>query len=150
MTLYGRWTALDQQVKPGEYLLPVNSTAESLLALLISGDVIQYQVTLPEGITLAEVLDILNQEEQLEKTLKGITDPRIVELTLPYSHPEGLFFPDTYHYVRSDSDWSVLQRSHSAMNAAASGFFAAISFAIGCSAAIAQKLIPYSVSGRVV
>jgi len=115
--LYGRWTGLDQQIKPGEYLLPPNSTAESMLMLLQSGDVTQYQVTLPEGITLAMALDILTQQEQLKKILEGPTDPRILEMIKPQSHAEGLFFPDTYHYVRSDSDWSILQRAHSAMSA---------------------------------
>jgi len=115
--LYGRWTGLDQQIKPGEYLLPINSTAESMLIQLQSGDVIKYQVTLPEGITLATALDMLQQQKKLEKTLAGPTDPRLLEMIKPYSYPEGLFFPDTYHYVHGDSDWSILQRAHSTMNA---------------------------------
>jgi len=114
--LYGRWTGLDQQIKPGEYLLPINSTAHSMLMQLQSGDVITYQVTLPEGITLAMALDILRQEKKLEMTLEGPTDSQLLELIKPYSSPEGLFFPDTYHYVYGDSDWNILQRARSAMN----------------------------------
>jgi len=115
--LYGRWTGLDQQIKPGEYFLPINSTAQSMLMQLQSGDVITYQVTLPEGITLAMALDILKREKKLEMTLAGPTDSRLLEMIKPYSSPEGLFFPDTYHYVYGDSDWSILQRAHLAMNA---------------------------------
>jgi UPF0755 protein len=115
--LYGRWTGLDQQIKPGEYLLPPNSTAQSMLAQLQSGDVVTYQVTLPEGITLAMALDILKQQKKLEMILAGPTDPRLLEMVKPYSSPEGLFFPDTYHYVYGDSDWSILQRAYLAMNA---------------------------------
>jgi UPF0755 protein len=51
----------------------------------------------------------------LTKTLDGRADPRLIEMIKPHSLPEGLFFPDTYTYVRGDSDWSVLQRSHSTM-----------------------------------
>ena len=91
--LYGRWTGLDQQIKPGEYLLPINSTAESMLMQLQSGDVIKYQVTLPEGITLAMALDILKQQKKLEKTLAGPTDPRLLEMIKPHSSSGGTFFP---------------------------------------------------------
>jgi UPF0755 protein len=113
--LYGRWTGLDQQVKPGEYLLSKGTTAESMLLLLQSGRVIQYQVTLPEGITLARALTILAQQERLTKTLAGTIDPRLIDIIKPHTLPEGLFFPDTYTYVRGDSDWSILQRAHSKM-----------------------------------
>jgi UPF0755 protein len=85
--------------------------------LLQRGDVIRYKVTLPEGITLAMALDILAQQHYLDKTLTGPSDPRILEMIAPHSHPEGLFFPDTYDYARNDADWSILQRSHLAMNA---------------------------------
>jgi peptidoglycan lytic transglycosylase G len=115
IALYGRWTGLDQQIKPGEYLLPQGTTPESLLMLLQRGEVIQYQVTLPEGITLGRALEILAEQEQLEATLSGTDDDRILELIQPESHPEGLFFPDTYHYSRGDTDFSILERAHAAM-----------------------------------
>jgi UPF0755 protein len=113
--LYGRWTGLDQQIKRGEYLLPQNSTAQSMLMQLRRGDVIQYAVTLPEGITLAMALDILARQEQLTRTLTGPQDARIIEMIKPESHPEGLFFPDTYSYTRGETDFSILQRAHTAM-----------------------------------
>jgi UPF0755 protein len=115
VTLYGRWTGLDQQIKQGEYLVPQNSTAESMLIQLQRGDIVQYAVTLPEGITLAMAIDILTQQKQLTSTLTGPQDARILELIQPESHPEGLFFPDTYSYARGDTDFSILQRAHTAM-----------------------------------
>jgi UPF0755 protein len=115
VTLYGRWTGLDQQIKQGEYLLPQNSTAESMLIQLQSGDTIHYAVTLPEGITLAMALDTLAREKQLTSTLTGPQDARIVAMIQPESHPEGLFFPDTYSYARGDTDFSILERAHTAM-----------------------------------
>lgn len=115
LTLYGRWTGLDQQIKQGEYLLQPDSTAQSLLMQLHRGDVIKYQVTLPEGITLAVALNILAQQDHLESVLDGPTDPQILELIQPESHPEGLFFPDTYRFQRGDTDLSIVARAHTAM-----------------------------------
>jgi len=112
VVLYGRWTGLDQQIKRGEYLLPEQSTAQSLLQLLQEGKVIQYQVTLPEGITLARALDILARQSGLERVLEGPGDARISELVKPREFPEGLFFPDSYHYTRGTTDWQLLQRAH--------------------------------------
>jgi len=117
VALYGRWTGVDQQIKKGEYLLPPNTTAESMLAILQRGDVIKYQVTLPEGITLAKALAILSRQEQLEKVLSGPADPQLMQLIEPLSYPEGLFFPDTYYYARGDTDLGVLRQAHAAMGA---------------------------------
>lgn len=115
VVLYGRWTGVDQQIKRGEYLLPSRSTAESLLLLLRSGKVVQYQVTLPEGITLAQALDILARENALEQVLEGPADGRILELVAPNGQPEGLFFPDSYQYSRGATDWDIVQRAHAQM-----------------------------------
>ncbi len=112
VVLYGRWTGLDQQIKRGEYLLPQHSTAESMLHLLQSGKVIQYQVTLPEGITLERALAILARQSELEHILEGPGDARILELIKPHTLPEGLFFPDSYHHARAASDWDIVQRAH--------------------------------------
>jgi len=117
VSLYGRWTGLDQQIKRGEYLLPQQSTAESMLQLLQSGKVIQYQVTIPEGITLVRALAILAQQSELVHILEGPDDARIVELIKPYALPEGLFFPDSYHYERGATDWEIVQRAYRDMQA---------------------------------
>ncbi|MEH6636456.1 MAG: endolytic transglycosylase MltG [Halioglobus sp.] len=117
VVLYGRWTGLDQQIKQGEYLLPEQLTAEALLLLLQNGKVIQYQVTLPEGITLARALSILAQAQELEHVLAGSDDERLSKLVQPHQLAEGLFFPDSYHYVRGATDWQIVQRAHSTMQA---------------------------------
>jgi len=112
---YGRWTGHDQQIKRGEYRLPPGLTAESLLEVLRKGDVIRYQVTLPEGITLRDAIAILAAEQPLESVLEGDSDPRILALVEPHNQAEGLFFPDSYQYVRGDSDLGVLERAHATM-----------------------------------
>lgn len=117
LILYGRWSGLDQQIKRGEYLLPEGTTAMSLLNLLHSGKVVQYQVTLPEGITLAQALSILRQEDALEKVITDVRDTKIEQLVQPRGSAEGLFFPDSYRYERGDSDWELLQRAHGALEA---------------------------------
>jgi UPF0755 protein len=115
LTWYGRWSGQDQRLKRGEYHVSVGTTAETLLQLLESGEVVHYQVTLPEGITLGQALQILSAEEALATTLKGPQDDRILSLVAPSSTGEGWFFPDSYRYVRGDSDWQLLQRAYKAM-----------------------------------
>jgi UPF0755 protein len=112
---YGRWTGIDQQIKHGEYLLVDPLDAKMLLELLRSGKVIQYQVTIPEGVTLAQTLDILAAQADLERVLEGPADERIQTLVAPFTHPEGLFFPDTYHYARNTTDLELLRRANQKM-----------------------------------
>ena len=117
VSLYARWKGIDQQIKRGEYLLTPVMTPLALLELLRSGKVIQYQVTLPEGITLARAVELLAQNTDLETELTGPEDARILALVEPFQLAEGLFFPDTYHFSRGENDWQVLQRAHAAMMA---------------------------------
>ncbi len=107
---YGRWTGLDQQVKRGEYRITPPATIQSLLQLLRSGKVVQYQVTLPEGITLAQALDILAADPILENVIEGEYDPQLLELTAPQSL-EGMFLPETYQFERGATDLSILRRA---------------------------------------
>jgi len=112
---YARMTGADLQIKPGEYRLPPAITAPGLLDLLVSGEVIQYKVTFPEGVTLHQALALLASQDQLVLSLEGSDDPRLQELVEPYTHPEGLFFPDTYLFPRDTTDLQLLQRAHEKM-----------------------------------
>lgn len=115
---YGRWSGADQKIRRGEFRVPAGTTPGSLLLLLERGRVIQYQVTLPEGITLATALEVLADQGPLRRELDGPADPRLLELVAPAASAEGQFFPDTYHYDRGASDWQILQRAHEAMQQA--------------------------------
>jgi UPF0755 protein len=118
LRLYGRWSGLDQSVKRGEYRVPAGTTPESLLVLLSQGRVVTYQVTLPEGITLARAIEILAEQPVLLHELSGPDDQRLLAMTAQFPSPEGWFFPDSYQYERGASDWEILQRAHVAMQRA--------------------------------
>ncbi|MFV8817307.1 endolytic transglycosylase MltG [Haliea sp. E17] len=115
LRIYGRITGLDQQIRHGEYRVERGATARDLLYLLHEGRVISYQVTLPEGITLAEAVRRLAAAESLQSVLDGAGDQRLLALVAPYENPEGWFFPDSYHYQRGTTDLEILQRAHTAM-----------------------------------
>ncbi|MEH6588402.1 MAG: endolytic transglycosylase MltG [Halioglobus sp.] len=115
LSRYGHWTGLDQQIKRGEYLIPQGTRPIALLRLLQQGKVISYQVTLPEGITLARALEILAQNPELEHEIEGLEDAKLAQLTSPRLTGEGLFFPDSYQFERGASDWDILQRAHAMM-----------------------------------
>ncbi|GAB5449889.1 MAG: endolytic transglycosylase MltG [Halioglobus sp.] len=115
LILYGRISGLDLQIKRGEYRLPEYLTALSLLHLLRAGEVVQYLVTLPEGITLRQALAILREAQGLRASLSGPEDPALLALAAPYDSAEGLFFPDSYRYTRGDSDLDILRRAHRVM-----------------------------------
>ncbi|MEM8563359.1 MAG: endolytic transglycosylase MltG [Pseudomonadota bacterium] len=115
LILYARWTGADQKIKRGEYLLKPPLGQEELLSLLQLGQVVQYGITLPEGITVKQALELIGGNEALNHLLEGEDDPRLAEIILPYSNPEGLFFPDTYYFARGSSDIELLTRAHTRM-----------------------------------
>lgn len=115
LLLYAKWSGLDERIKRGEYHVSAGTTGEEFLHQIAKGDVVRYQVTLPEGITLSRAVAILAKEPRLSKQLTGVGDPRINAITEPYSSAEGLFFPDTYQFEKGTSDWQILRRAYEKM-----------------------------------
>jgi UPF0755 protein len=73
-------------------------------------------VTLPEGITLADAIEILHRESTLTKTPFDELSIALLAMTGREDSAEGLFLPETWSYTRGDSDLDILQRSHLALN----------------------------------
>lgn len=115
LVAWARYHALDARIRRGEYRLEPGLDAESLLDLLVSGRVLQYQVTLPEGIVLGRALEILAAEPALQAVITATDDPHLLQLVAPHEAPEGLFLPETYRFERGASDLDILSRAHSAM-----------------------------------
>lgn len=112
---YGRVAGLDARIKTGEYRLSPGVSVRSLLGRLVAGDVIRHQVTLPEGVTLAEALRILWSAPTIERILEGPDDARLTELGAGRLSAEGLFLPETYVHERGTTDLAVLQQAHRAL-----------------------------------
>lgn len=115
------WTARlsgsAHRVQAGEYAIDPGDTPRSLLERLMRGDVVTYQVTFVEGWTVEQALAALAAHPALEHRVGDAGAQTLLEvLGLPAGHAEGLFFPDTYQFVRGDSDADILQRAYRRMS----------------------------------
>jgi len=105
-----------RDIKAGSYEITVPVTPLQLLDKLTRGDVTQAEVRLIEGWTFAQFRAALDASPHLRHDTKGMTDAQILErLRAAETHPEGLFFPDTYLFGKGASDLAVLRRSYRAM-----------------------------------
>jgi UPF0755 protein len=111
-----RWRAVDDRIKAGEYHVPAGTRPRGLLDLMVSGRVRQYALTLVEGWSFAEVRAAIAEHPQIESTLAD-ADAGAVMAALGHAdqHPEGRFFPDTYHFPAGTTDVEFLARAHDTM-----------------------------------
>lgn len=101
------------RVKAGEYEVRPGDSPRALLSRLVAGDVVTYHAQIIEGWTIMEALTALAADPVLERRLDGVTALTLLDvLGLPGGHAEGLFFPDTYRFVRGDSDADILRRAY--------------------------------------
>ncbi|WP_439107343.1 endolytic transglycosylase MltG [Congregibacter sp.] len=116
--LAGRLLGADSRIRLGEYRLQPQTTPKTLLSLLQSGKTVRYLVTIPEGITLNEALQLIQSSEGVTSLLSDADDPRLLELVAPATNAEGYFLPETYQYERGDSDLDLLTEAHRMMKEA--------------------------------
>jgi UPF0755 protein len=90
-------------IKAGEYEIPPHISMRALVDLLQSGKVVQRRLTVPEGMTTAEVVELLRK-----------TDALSGEITLDLK--EGDLLPETYFYSRDDTRDGLLSRMKEAMD----------------------------------
>lgn len=108
-----RITRQAHAIKAGSYEVEAGLTPLALLAKLTRGDVSQAELAIIEGWNFRQLRAALRAQERLEQTLAEVDDATLMErLGRPGEHPEGRFFPDTYHYVRGMRDIDLLRQAH--------------------------------------
>lgn len=113
---YAYHSDLDRMLKVGEYVLDKGATAADILALLKEGKTRQYSIQFPEGWSFKKVFQAIQDNPNLKHTLSDDELASVMEqLGSDKSHPEGLFFPDTYHFEKNSSDVELLKRAHDRM-----------------------------------
>jgi UPF0755 protein len=88
-------------LRAGEYEIPAASTPAAVAQLLASGKVVQHKLTIPEGLTSAEIVAILNGTPALEGAIT-------------HRPAEGTLLPETYFYVLGDQRQGIIDRMRAA------------------------------------
>jgi UPF0755 protein len=113
---YAHWLRRTTRISVGEYHLAEGTTPRQLLTQLVEGKVIQYSITLVDGWTFDQAMQVVQSNPYLKHELSGLKDGAImVRLGYAGQHPEGRFMPDTYNFPRGMTDIAFLQRAYAAM-----------------------------------
>jgi len=106
-----------RRIQAGEYAVTSGTSYKQFLNMLVEGRVVQYSFTIIEGWNVAQVLQEVKSNQYLKHTLDSVTATQLMKrLGLPADlHAEGWLFPDTYYFVRGESDVNVLLRAQKAM-----------------------------------
>ncbi|HVL40554.1 MAG TPA: endolytic transglycosylase MltG [Brevundimonas sp.] len=90
-------TGADRKLRAGEYEVPSKASLRSVIVLLVEGRVVRHYVTLPEGWSSAQAIDILNRQPILIGTVDETPE-------------EGSLWPDTYEVSRGETRNAVVAR----------------------------------------
>ncbi|MCW9004993.1 MAG: endolytic transglycosylase MltG [Gammaproteobacteria bacterium] len=116
LSIYARLTGQAGKLKVGEYILNPGMSPHQLLTTIVSGKVKQYSITLVEGNTFWQMMDLINNSPYLSHNLNNLSDNEIMSrLGYANQHPEGQFYPDTYHFPKGLSDIDFLHRAYDQM-----------------------------------
>jgi UPF0755 protein len=89
----------------GEYSFPAGTSALAAAGIIASGNTVRHKLTIPEGLTSAEVASLVASAPALEGSIGA-------------PPPEGSLMPDTYIYSYGESRGELLQRMEAAMTEA--------------------------------
>jgi peptidoglycan lytic transglycosylase G len=87
----------------GEYVFPKGVSASGAMDIMIAGKSITHRLTIPEGLTVREVLQLVSSEPLLDGPLP------------PVQPAEGTLLPETYQFLRGESRAAIVERMHEAM-----------------------------------
>ncbi len=103
-------------IKAGSYLAEDTITPLRLIDMLTRGEFAQGQIRFIEGWTFRQLRAALNAHPALTHETTDWSDGEILErLGTEETHPERLFFPDTYHFSAGTSDVTILRQAYNKM-----------------------------------
>ena len=101
------------RIKAGLYDFQDAPTLKALLDRLTRGDPAQREFALIEGWNFRQVRQALARQTELKPLTADLSDEQILrEIGASQTHPEGLFAPDTYAWVKGSSDLDLLKRAY--------------------------------------
>ena len=116
LILLARYLSQDSAIRAGDYQLNENISQIALLDYLTKGDAKQNEIRFLEGSTFAQMRKVLNEHSAIQSQTASLSDQEILQLIgATETAAEGLFFPDTYYFIKNSSDIKILQRAYQTM-----------------------------------
>ncbi len=102
-------------IKAGEFEFLESQTPRELIEYVTGNNVKTYSYTLIEGHNWKLIRSTL-KNHNFDHMIDGLTDDQVKQkLSIQTPHLEGQFLPETYQYVKGDSDLEVLSRAHESL-----------------------------------
>ena len=102
------------RLKSGEYQVNSSMSFRDLFNAINKGQVVYYSFRVVEGERVEDLLHRLSEDKHLVHLINPDQSAQLL-LKLPYTHLEGLFFPDTYKYAWPSTDVDLLKRAYAQM-----------------------------------
>ncbi len=102
-----------RRMKYGEYKLSPAMNPREVLRVIRAGTPLQYKVTFPEGLTMADIARKLEDNGLVEETVfleEAKNASLSTSLGIPALNVEGYLFPDTYYFSRGMSAESIIRK----------------------------------------
>ena len=116
LIILARYRNQESAIKAGDYKLTENITQTALLDYLTQGDSKQLEFKFLEGWTFAQLRQALHDHPAIINKIGDLTEKEVLHLIgATETAAEGLFFPDTYSFVRDSSDIDILRRAYQSM-----------------------------------
>lgn len=104
------------QLKAGSYALTHPVSPMELAGIITRGEINLSRISIIEGWTFRQMRAALDASPDITHTTIGLSDTEILQrIGAAETHPEGLFFPDTYTFAAGSSDLTVLKHAYLAM-----------------------------------
>jgi UPF0755 protein len=110
-SLWARFTGSEKKVHQGLYRFESSVAPWEVLERLVAGKGIFHSVTIPEGMTIKEIADLLDKMQiaDREKFLAAAADPGVLgSLGLNDRGLEGYLFPSTYHFTPGTPERDII------------------------------------------
>jgi UPF0755 protein len=92
-------------LKAGEYIFAKHASIFSIIKQMQSGDVVFHKISIPEGLTSAEIINIIDNQPMLSGTISNTQN-----------FTDGSLLPETYYFTRGEQKQLVLSRIRKAMD----------------------------------
>lgn len=111
--LFVRYKKAGRKLQAGEYLLSASESPERILEILLKGRVKLYRITIPEGLNIKEIAEIVEKTGfcRKEDFLSLCRDSAfIIHFNIKANSLEGYLFPDTYFFPRQASCEDIITK----------------------------------------